>query len=299
MPASSAHVFEIAPRERRSLFGNFRPHGADGSPSGPPGPAHSPVRRDPAEVASARCFLHQFLARALEHPSEPTWAWLTDPATSSALLRAAAATRPEDGGGLERAASALGERLVPAAFGDWHDAYVSAIGHAARGSSPINEIEYGELRADPLFQPHRLADLAAFYRAFGVEVCLDGGERHDHLSVELEFMAVLTGQEARWLEEGGPGADEALAVNLAGQEQFLREHLGRWVPALGRRLKDVAADPGLRAAVDLLLAFVAEECRRAGVLAGSADVTLRPADEGAALCDSCGLAQRVPGSDGE
>ena len=59
----------------------------------------------------------------------------------------------------------------------------------------MNEIEYGDAQADPLFQPHRLADLAAFYRAFGLELAADAAERQDHLCIELEFMSVLAAKE--------------------------------------------------------------------------------------------------------
>ena len=60
--------------------------------------------------------------------------------------------------------------FLPDGFDSFLNAYLAAFGHAARGSCPLNEIEYGDIKADPLFQPHRLADLAAFYRAFGLEV---------------------------------------------------------------------------------------------------------------------------------
>ncbi len=188
----------------------------------------------------------------------------------------------------------MASRFVPSAFAEWHDDYVAAIGHAARGSSPINEIEYGDLKADPLFQPHRLADLGAFYRAFGMELRSEGGERHDHLSVQLEFMAVLAGQEAHALGLGA--TDEAIAVNRDAQRLFMREHLGRWSPAFARRLRAAVGDGLLGRFTNLLLAFVESECRRLEIPAGAEDLLLRPADEGAALCDSCGIAQRLPGT---
>src|SRR5215471_8790394 len=114
-------------------------------------------------------------------------------------------------------------------------AFVTAFGHAARGDCPLNEIEYGDLKADPLFQPHRLADLAAFYQAFGLEVSDDAAERHDHICVELEFMSVLAAKEAYALEL--QLEEELLTRALNAQKSFLREHLGRWTLSFTRRLE--------------------------------------------------------------
>jgi len=290
------HVSETQPRVRRSLFANY-PTAADvGSSEGRPGDAPvegaRPVRRELAEYAGMRCFLCQFLARALGYPEEASWTWVTSRETRDAL-RVIAELPLWAGEGFRGAARAVADALVSEAFGGYHDAYVSAIGHAARGSCPINEIEYGDLGADPLLQPHRLADLAAFYRAFGMELVGDGGERQDHLGVELEFLAVLCGQEAHALEQHIP--DDLLEVNLDAQRRFLREHLGRWSITFARRLESVVADEPLRTVARFLAAFVEEECRRAGVHAGGTDVALRPADTEASLCDSCGIRQALPG----
>lgn len=299
------HVSETAPRERRSLFPNYNAGAGERRPTSslepvladvPPGPdprLERPIRRDPLAVPVSRCFLHQLLARAFEYPSPATWAWLTHSDTRTALGAAGRILEDDADAPLRRAVAEAASTLEPRLFEGFHDDYVAAIGHAARGSSPINEIEYGEPRADPLLQPHRLADLAAFYRAFGLEPAPDGGERQDHLAVELEFMAVLTGQEAHAVEHRL--ADDVLAANLDAQRIFLREHLGRWSPTFARRLVAMVGDGVLRTVARLLLAFVESECRRAGVAAGSDDVTLRPADEGAMLCESCGIHQTLPG----
>lgn len=299
------HVSETAPQERRSLFPNYNAGAGERCPTSslepvmagvPPGPdprLERPIRRDPLTVPVSRCFLHQLLARAFEYPSPATWAWLTHSDTRTALGAAGRILEDDADAPLRRAVAEAASTLEPRLFEGFHDDYVAAIGHAARGSSPINEIEYGEPRADPLLQPHRLADLAAFYRAFGLEPAPDGGERQDHLAVELEFMAVLTGQEAHAVEHRL--ADDVLAANLDAQRIFLREHLGRWSPTFARRLVAMVGDGVLRTVARLLLAFVESECRRAGVAAGSDDVTLRPADEGAMLCESCGIHQTLPG----
>lgn len=292
----SPRVLETAPRDRRSLFGNYTSEPAAAREfSGEAVEPVEPVERGTVEVALARCFLHQFLARAFEYPCAESWNWLSSQATREAGRAAVTLLRESPESPLARSYEAVVRELGPEALPAYHDDYAAAIGHAARGSSPINEIEYGELKADPLLQPHRLADLGAFYRAFGLELRAEGGERHDHLSVELEFMTVLVGQEAHALAQGLP--DEVLAINRRAQRLFLREHLGRWSPAFARRLRAAVGEGGLGRMAEWLLAFVEAEGRRLGVATGAEDVLLRPADEGAALCDSCGLTQRLPGGE--
>jgi hypothetical protein len=162
---------------------------------------------------------------------------------------------------------------------------------AARTDRPKRSV-FGNYRADALFQPHRLADLAAFYRAFALEIADDAGERPDHLCVELEFMAVLAAKEA-WALEHQLDAD-ALAVVRDAQKKFLREHLGRWTPAFTRRLEREAGPGPLAALARFTREFVLAEC---GVVAGNEDLLLRPVDETAeSLCATCGITALPPGA---
>ena len=300
MPAThrTPTIVETVPRQRRSVFGNYtstaNPAAATAS-TGPAEPAETGARAgDCADLALARSFLHQFLARAFDYPMVEAWRWLTTPGIQQGLAVAAAALEPDAQGPLQRAQQTLVTTCVPVAFDRFHDDYVAAIGHAARGSCPVNEIEYGDLKADPLFQPHRLADLAAFYRAFGVELGASADERHDHLAVELEFMAVLAAQEASLLNQAP--VSEPLSVCRDAQRKFLREHLGRWTPAFARRLDRAVGGGPLGALAGFTLAFIDSECRRFAVTPGSEELLLRPTDEAASLCDGCGLAQALPGA---
>ncbi len=286
-------------KEPRSVFGNFAAEVAEADAvDGQIAPV-APRNERPAlplqaqiDTAVARSFLHRFVAHAFEYPGAETWDWLrraeTHRAFRSAVEHISAATVCTAGETL------LGE-LSSGDFTQFLDAHLGSFGHAARGPNPVNEIEYGDIKADPLFQPHRLADLAAFYRAFGLEVCEDASERQDHICMELEFMAVLAAKEAYALEHQID--DEALPLLRSAQKQFLREHLGRWVPAFARRLAR-AAGPGVIAALaDFTREFVSAECARFGVNTGSEDLNLRPVDDSAeSLCGSCGLNQLPPGA---
>jgi DMSO reductase family type II enzyme chaperone len=247
------------------------------------------------DTAVARTFLYRFLAKAFEDPTEDAWCWLTSAGIQPALRSAVVVLTEPEQTGLRDAAHDLAARLKPEAFEAFQSDYLAAFGHAARGLCPLNEIEYGDIKADALFQPHRLADLAAFYRAFGLELAGDATERHDHICLELEFMSVLAAKEAYALEHQ-LDADQ-LALCREAEKKFLREHLGRWTPAFTRRLAKMVGDGALGALADFTREFVASDCARFGVPPGSEDLLLRPVDAAAeSICASCGLTNLPPGA---
>lgn len=268
--------------------------------------AQSATLQTSIDLAIARSFIYRFIAKAYEDPTPGGWQWLCDPATQE-NLRAAWAFHCRTGGApvsdVPDSISTNGDRrdacptFAPDFFDLFHSAYLAAFGHAARGSCPLNEIEYGDLKADPLFQPHRLADLAAFYRAFGLEVAADADERHDHICLELEFMCVLAAKEAYALENQLDA--EELAVCREAQKKFLREHLGRWTPAFARRLLAATTDPSLTALAEFTKDFIESDCARFGVTPGSEDLRLRAVDEASeSMCASCGISNLPPGATG-
>ena len=289
----------------RSVFGNYRPKAEDMVAAGGRTRADVPstardagARAEPSlqsliDAAMARSFLYRFLAQAYEDPSEEGWARMAAPTcrqTVDSAVRTLAASAPT----LTNVAAPLQSQLQPEAFEAFVTSYLAAFGHAARGRCPLNEIEYGDIKADPLFQPHRLADLAAFYRAFALEVAADAGERHDHICLELEFMCVLAAKEAYALEQQLDPED--LSICRAAQSRFLREHLGRWTPAFARRLARMAGDSPLGALANFTRAFVETECARYGITPGSEDLLLRAIDQAAeSMCNSCGVPQPTPG----
>lgn len=278
---------------KRSVFPNYAAAAADEEPElqtvrGETGaPVASAV--DPAQEtdrALARSFLYRVLAAAFADPDREAWRWLasaeTGTAWANAWARVVGAPEPAPGFREEE-------------FESFREAYAAVFGHAARGPCPINEIEYGEPHADPLYQPQRLADLAGFYRAFGMGLAEQADERPDHLSVELEFLCVLTAKEA-WAWKQEPSG-EATGICRDAQRRFLRDHLGRWAPAFARRLAGLANHPTLQRLAGCLAAFITAECRRLGVEPGPANLGLRPVDDALErLCDSCGLASTLPGA---
>ena len=302
---TQSEPIERGSRPKRSVFGNFGPeeapvsepacvrenHKRAGSEGGAPTNLQAAI-----DVAVARSFIYRFVAKTFEDPAATGLSGLTDAPMQSVFHLAVKVLAAKTNSGLENAADAFVARLNSIRFEDFKSEYVAAFGHAARGRCPLNEIEYGDIKADPLFQPHRLADLGAFYSAFGLELTTDAAERHDHICLELEFMSVLAAKEAYALEHQLDA--EQLSLCRDAQKLFLREHLGRWTPAFTRRLsKMVGEESPLGALADFTREFVTADCARLGLTPGSEDLLLRPinqADE--SLCDSCGIASRLPGA---
>ena len=262
------------------------------------------------DLALARAFIHRFLAKAYEDPTPDGWQWLCDARNQESLRVAWNVVQRRTGFapvsnfsqfGASNEIQKDGDRrdacptFSPGAFDSFHSAYLAAFGHAARGQCPLNEIEYGDLKADPLFQPHRLADLAAFYSAFGLELAGDADERQDHICLELEFLCVLAAKEAYALENQLDA--EELALCRDAQKKFLREHLGRWTPAFARRLASTTPDLALRALAEFTRVFIESECARFAVNPGGEDLLLRPVDQAAeSMCASCGIPGLPPGA---
>lgn len=79
----------------------------------------------------------------------------------------------------------------------------------------------------------RLADIAGFYRAFGLQVVDD---RSDHVVAQLEFLAMALLAEAEAIDAGD-------AAGAAGSSRairtFLRDHLGSWIDVWASRVAAV------------------------------------------------------------
>lgn len=250
----------------------------------------------PSDLALCRSVLWEALALGFRPPGPEVVARLAAPGAVDALADAAAVLDADDGkapgtgvaAGVPdpgatgtprgdpppaRLAEAI-RRLARAVTVEALRAdYQLLFGHTARGAVPPYETEYG---ADSLFQPmHEMADLAAFYRAFGLVLRPDARERPDHVACQCEFLAFLARKEAYALERGDAPMLEA---TRQGTRRFLRDHLGRWGPGFGRTL-DRCDPEGFYGALGILAAaIVGRECARAGVPAGPDLLRLRTAD---------------------
>lgn len=223
--------------------------------------------------ALARAVVYRYLAEALRHPAQAT---LTEREWKPALEAAL-----EESGHGELATHvtrclALGEDRARV-----ESDYGRIIGHTPRAGVPPYESEWLGA-AGELLQVHQMADVAAFYKAFALELDGQCDERVDHVAVELAFLQFLCAKEA-W---AGARDDSELARSAReGQRAFLGEHVAPWTPAFCRRMGSCGRDGFYEALADFASAWIAAECRRLDVACG--DPTRAPGDSSITLEDTC------------
>jgi TorA maturation chaperone TorD len=237
-------------------------------------PAAEPAAE--AAIDLARECLYRFLAAALTDPSADSWDLLRDAgarrlaADAADLLRQEAGAGPVALGFGELPADGLDLTLVLAELGRSREGLTAehdrVFGLVPSPECPPYETEY-HATAEPFFRAQQLADVAGFYRAFGLESSRGRPERPDHLAMELEFMAFLL-LKKRLASSGSADDNEGAArarVCAEAEATFFRDHLAWWVPSFATGLRR-KADGGLYAAVGrVLAALVPCERRRFGV----------------------------------
>ena len=222
----------------------------------------------------ARQSLYRFAALTLIDPRRGTWEQLSHPSTAQLARGAAALVRGEPAA--EAQALGLGERpladldpalvlaRLPANAEALNAAYEQTFGLLVSSNCPPYETEY--INSKFTFQRSQgLADIAGFYSAFGLEPSTFYPERHDHLALELEFMAFLLGLERTAAESDNADRVERSAICRDAQRKFLAEHLVWWVPTFARLLS--RQDPGgfYDAVSQFLAALMTAERALAGI----------------------------------
>jgi TorA maturation chaperone TorD len=117
-----------------------------------------------------------------------------------------------------------------------------------RGACPPYETSYNPERS--FSKTNDLADIAGFYRAFGIK---HKNEAPDHIVSELEFMGLLCLKEA--LAVANSMQKEAEICSEA-RRKFLSEHLGNWVSHYSMRMRKEARLGVYPAIADLVRSFV-------------------------------------------
>lgn len=79
----------------------------------------------------------------------------------------------------------------------------------------------------------------------------------DHLSFELEFLAIMADRVQELLASSGDAGE--VAANLGVQRAFIDEHLLNWLPMLAQRVKDCAEQPFYPAILDITQGFLEED----------------------------------------
>jgi len=225
------------------------------------------------ERALARATIYRLLALAFSYPTDETVSQLSGTLESSHV----AADLIDSTVAREVKAMAIGFTAVDQPSLEMSYQRVFTLSYSE--DCPINETAFS---ARHLFQQtaHQ-ADIAGFYRAFGVDTDHD---RSDLLAMELEFCYLLALKEAyarsrRELEH--------VEICRQGHRTFVREHLARWAPLAGQRIAVAGRGTWFEKVARVLLAFVAaeEQYLRLGTIDRYRDDPVVIADEpGDATC---------------
>jgi TorA maturation chaperone TorD len=229
------------------------------------------------ELALARGVLYRLAAHAFRHPGEE---WLAEWRFAAEAARGNAPSPAVE--------HPLGRLLaLDVELADLESEHARVLGHVPRACATPYETEWSGA-AGELLQYHQIADVAAFYNAFHLELGPGCDERADHASVELEFLRFLCVKEA-WAEEHGQVELAELCRDT--EKKFLAEHVATWTPGLCARLSSASRGGFYGRVAGFLSTWIEDECRRLGATPGEAFLepaatSYRPED----ACTSCGHA---------
>jgi putative dimethyl sulfoxide reductase chaperone len=106
-----------------------------------------------------------------------------------------------------------------------------------------------------LWGPETSAVRKAYHQA-GFDIGETETDIPDHLSVELDFLALLAGEEAQaWTDRDFAQTEKFLQIQLG----FISSHLGKWAAPFCAKVKDQADFPFYPAFADLLRVHLAGE----------------------------------------
>jgi len=134
---------------------------------------------------------------------------------------------------------------------------------------PINES--GFIRRD---KGVILADIAGFYRAFGLELSKNASEKVDHLTGELEFVAMLLVMLAQAPDQ------ETTRTTHDALGSFSFDHLGEWLPTFCERLTETSTLPIYQNQAKLLLSAWTGVIRNNKLPLPEGDIQNLPEDDG-------------------
>jgi TorA maturation chaperone TorD len=196
----------------------------------------------------ARECLYRFLAIALGDPQAPEWQSVLDADNQRLACEAADLLRPE----AERNPIALGFGELPCKHLDLRPVLVELgrqfvdlcrdhdriFGLVPARECPPYETEYHPSN-ETFFRSQQLADIAGFYRAFGIEPGREALERPDFLPLELHFMAfVLMKKRLAVVFEGqDPATEERSGVCAETLRSFFVDHISWWMPSFAAGLR--------------------------------------------------------------
>lgn len=141
---------------------------------------------------------------------------------------------------------------------DYAHLFLAAGVYEGDAACPYESIYTSERR---LMMQEARDEVVKVYRANGVDVNGSLNVPEDHLSFELEFMAIMSDRAAQIARRENvlPSDLAELAVNLGVQREFARTHLLNWLPMLAGQIKKLADQEFYPAIIRLSIAYVRED----------------------------------------
>ncbi len=231
----------------------------------------------------AREVLYRFLAAVVGGPYADGWDRVQDNQSRALVLDAADLLRdttgtegPLGGSGTSSAEDLGFARLdveLNATPDELRVEYDRLFGLVVPKECPPYETEYYPT-VETFACSQLMADVAGFYRAFGITTSQRSPERPDFLGLQLEFMAFVL-MKKRYASAAlgtDPSAAEWVETCDRAQRTFFHDHLAWWVPSFAAGLRRKTRRGCYLAVADVLTAWVPAECRRLEI-----PVVLRPA----------------------
>jgi TorA maturation chaperone TorD len=221
----------------------------------------------PATLSGSDLFreiVYRFLAACLSDPRHETSQMVEDHGNQELLVEACDWIRKQVTG--KKLSYGLGEltpdRLDPRRLltclrrpvADRLAEYDRVFGLLVPRECPPYETEY-EKSSEPFYRAQQLADIAGFYRAFGLDTSSSRPERPDHISLELEFMAFLL-MKKRLLTGAVCEISGFLRICDDARLSFFRDHLAGWAASFATGLRRKSEDGFYAEVARLLAAFV-------------------------------------------
>ncbi len=231
----------------------------------------------------ARSAAYRLLSQATVYPTDEVIAELKDEDVPQAREVAEIL-----GTAFSKRLSAFQRQLKKTSTNELQDQHRRSFSHILSLDCPPCETVY---TAGEIFQEtEQLSDIAGFFRAFGMDIAAK--ERPDHISIELEFMHLVTCKEAIAQLHHGP---EKARLCRVVQRKFMEDHLGAWGPQFARQLERQAPAGYFRALARLIDTFLSAENSylraKPEVLKVNADWRSKIDDEGCSTTDDCPIAE--------
>jgi TorA maturation chaperone TorD len=213
----------------------------------------------PADVDLARECLYRFLSVVVAGPYSADWDRALDGETHDLVITAWRWLQPEsDQLEITRLTDEL--KASPQALRSQYD---RVFGLVSPKECPPYETEYYPAQ-ETFGRSQQLADVAGFYKAFGIEPARSTPDRPDHLAFELEFMGFLLLKKRLVLPSANAGTEAGEHANVCelALRDFLRDHLAWWLPGFAAGLLRKAHGGYLEALAWILAAWIRAECGR-------------------------------------